>query len=142
MDLKSKCEQVMKDRGWSNEQLAEAIGMTPPNLSSAKAGRRAMPYQALIKLEKLRGMNDSEIVNELLRIAACVALAVVTLFVTAPLNTAEASTAYRVAEPSNTNYGGLWSRITATAKRLLRAAADSAPNAAHTSDCSGSTGCD
>ncbi len=82
MDLKAKCEAVMRERGWTNEDLANAIGMTPSNLSSAKAGRRAMPAASLIRLERLRGTDDHSIIEQLLKTAACVALAVIVSFTT------------------------------------------------------------
>lgn len=104
MDLKEKCEEVMRMKGWKNEDLAAALDMTAPNLSSAKAGRRPMPYKALIKLEKLRGVDDHSIIEQLLKTAACVALAIVFLLVPARENVAYASDAYTVAIDNNTNY--------------------------------------
>lgn len=94
MDLKEKCEEVMRMKGWKNEDLAAALDMTAPNLSSAKAGRRPMPYKALIKLEKLRGVDDHSIIEQLLKTAACVALAVVFLLMPGRENVAFASSSY------------------------------------------------
>lgn len=105
MDLKQKCEEVMKSKEWTNEDLATYLGVSPSNLSSAKAGRRALPYQAIIKLEQLRGTKAEKIIDELLRIAACVALAVVVIFSTVGTNPAYASMTYEAGNAGNTNYG-------------------------------------
>lgn len=120
MDLKEKCEEVMRMKGWKNEDLAAALDMTAPNLSSAKAGRRPMPYKALIKLEKLRGVDDHSIIEQLLKTAACVALAIVFLLVPARENVAYASEAYTAAIDNNTNYGVFWSRVRSSLAALFQ----------------------
>lgn len=111
MELDQKCQEVMKGRGWSQRQLAEALGITDKNLISMRRGRRPMPTHALIRLERLRGTDDHSIIEQLLKTAACVALAVVLLLLPARENVAYASEAYAASIDNNTNYRVIWSRV-------------------------------
>ena len=104
MELDQKCQEVMEGRGWSQRQLAEALGITDKNLISMRRGRRPMPAHALIRLERLRGTDDHSIIEQLLKTAACVALAVVLLLLPARENVAYASEAYAASIDNNTNY--------------------------------------
>jgi hypothetical protein len=63
-----------------------------------------MPTHALIRLERLRGTDDHSIIEQLLKTAACVALAVVLLLLPARENVAYASEAYAASIDNNTNY--------------------------------------
>lgn len=104
MDLDRKCEEVMKSRGWSQRQLADAIGVTDKNLISMRRGRRPMPAHALIRLERLRGTDDHSIIEQILKTAACVALAFVVLLMPSEGNAAIESRAYGTAAFHNADY--------------------------------------
>lgn len=104
MNVDQKCQQVIDSRGWSQRKLAEALGVSDKNLISMRKGNRPMPAHALIKLERLRGVDDHSIIEQLLKTAACIALAVVFLLVPSRENVAYASDAYTVAIDNNTNY--------------------------------------
>ena len=94
MDIKTKSDEVMKARGWTQRRLAEEIGINETTLTNARNGRRPLPTQALIRLERLRGADDHSIIEQLLKTAACVALAIVLIFWTGEKNTAMASSPY------------------------------------------------
>lgn len=104
MDLDEKCQEVMNSRKWSQRQLAEALGVSDKNLISMRKGRRPIPTRALIKLERLRGADDHSIIEQLLRTAACVVLAIVLAFWTDEQNKAMASTAYSVQAQQDAHY--------------------------------------
>lgn len=118
MDLDEKCQEVMNSRKWSQRQLAEALGVSDKNLISMRKGRRPMPTHALIKLERLRGADDHSIIEQLLKTAACVALAIVLIFWTGEKNTAMASNAYAAQTQHDAHYHAFWGRI----RRALTAA--------------------
>lgn len=82
MKLDEKCNEVMKGRGWTQRRLAEEIGISETSLSSARKGKRPLPTAALIKLERIRGVDDHAIVEQILKTAACAALAAVSIFLT------------------------------------------------------------
>ena len=111
MNVDQKCQQVIDSRGWSQRKLAEALGVSDKNLISMRKGNRPMPAHALIKLERLRGVDDHSIIEQLLKTAACVALAIVFLLMPTRENVAYASDAYTVAIDNNTNYRVFWSRV-------------------------------
>ena len=94
MDTKTKCEEVLKKQGWTQKELADELGITPQNMTHVLKGRRGLPTPAFIRLEKLRGIKAERILDELLRTAACIALAVVVLLTTAVQNPAMASKTY------------------------------------------------
>lgn len=75
MDIDQKCQEVIDARRWSQRQLAAALGVSDKNLISMRKGRRPMPAHALIRLERLRGQDDHSIIEQLLRTAACFAMA-------------------------------------------------------------------
>lgn len=106
MEMNERCANVMKMKGWTQRRLAEELGINETTLSNAIKGRRPLPTHALIKLERLRGIDDHSIIEQLLKTAACVALAIVLLFTTAPINDAVASSTYTAEIHNNTNYGG------------------------------------
>lgn len=82
MQLDEKCSEVMKGRGWTQRRLAEELGITEANLSSARKGKRPLPTAAVIRLERLRGVDDHSIIEQILKTAACVSMAAVTIFLT------------------------------------------------------------
>lgn len=120
MELDQKCQEVMEGRGWSQRQLAEALGITDKNLISMRRGRRPMPAHALIRLERLRGTDDHSIIEQLLKTAACVALAVVLLLLPARENVAYASEAYAASIDNNTNYRVFWRRVRTSLAALFQ----------------------
>lgn len=120
MELDQKCQEVMEGRGWSQRQLAEALGITDKNLISMRRGRRPMPAHALIRLERLRGTDDHSIIEQLLKTAACVTLAIVLLLLPARENVAYASEAYAASINNNTNYGVFWRRVRASLAALFQ----------------------
>lgn len=79
MDIEAKCSQVMRRNGWTQRELATALGISETTLSNVLKGRRSLPVHAFVKLERMRGIDDKSIVDELIRAAASVA-AVVILF--------------------------------------------------------------
>lgn len=90
MELKEKCTEVMQRNGWTQRQLAQALQISPENLSHAKEGRRPLPAHALAQLERLRGTDDRSIVDQIIRTAGCVALVVVSLILPpSPANAAQ-----------------------------------------------------
>lgn len=111
MDVKEKCEEVMKSRGWTQRRLAQELGLAEQNLTHIMKGRRGITAHALIKLERLRGVDDHSIIEQLLKTAACIALASVTLILTTPANHAEASMIYSAERESNANYRGFGNRV-------------------------------
>lgn len=94
MDTKEKCAEVMRVRGWTQRQLAQELGIQEQNMTHVMKGRRELPTAALIRLERLRGTDDHSIIEQLLKTAACVALAIVLIFWTGEKNTAMASSPY------------------------------------------------
>lgn len=94
MDTKEKCAEVMRVRGWTQRQLAQELGIQEQNMTHVMKGRRELPTAALIRLERLRGTDDHSIIEQLLKTAACIALAIVLIFWTGEKNTVMASTAY------------------------------------------------
>ncbi|WP_350338128.1 helix-turn-helix transcriptional regulator [Thauera linaloolentis] len=89
----------MKSRGWTQRRLAQELGLPEQNLTHIMKGRRGIPAHALIKLERLRGTDDHSIIEQLLRTAACVALAAVLFFGSASTNPAYASSSYSAEMP-------------------------------------------
>lgn len=124
MDIKTKSDEVMQARGWTQRRLAEEIGINETTLTNARAGRRPLPTQALIRLERLRGTDDHSIIEQLLRTAACVALAIVLTLWTSPENKAFATTSYAGNVTRNADYRGFWirvrNRLAAFVKKLKR----------------------
>jgi len=104
MEIKTKSDEVMKAHGWTQRRLAEELEINETTLTNARAGRRPLPTHALIRLERLRGTDDQSIIEQLLKTAACVALAVVLLLLPARENVAYASEAYAASIDNNTNY--------------------------------------
>lgn len=104
MDIDQKCKEVMERKGWSQRQLADELAISDKNLISMRKGRRPMPPHALARLERLRGVDDASIVDQIIRTAACVALAVVLLFGTGAENRTIASDTYAAQTGGNTNY--------------------------------------
>ncbi|HRQ14962.1 MAG TPA: helix-turn-helix domain-containing protein, partial [Promineifilum sp.] len=89
MDTNQKCQEVLDERGWTQRELASALGISETSLSNARHGRRPLPAYAIIKLEKLRGTDAETILQQLIKTAACIALVVVSFTLTpAPANAA------------------------------------------------------
>ena len=121
MDTIEKCSEVLKERGWTQRELAKELGMTEQNMTHVMKGRRDLPAHALAKLERIRGTEDRAIVDLIIKHAACIALAAVTLFMTPPENTAFASSTYRAASRHNAA-SQLLSRLRNALKKLARTA--------------------
>lgn len=121
MDTIEKCSEVLKERGWTQRELAKELGMTEQNMTHVMKGRRDLPAHALAKLERLRGTDDRAIVDLIIKHAACIALAAVTLFMTPPENTAFASSTYRAASRHNAD-SQLLRRLRNALKKLARTA--------------------
>jgi len=84
MELRDICRKAEEKTGLSQNKLAERIGLEKTALSHALAGRRKLPAEAAIELWEITGIHPKEILAASARIAACIALAVVTLLVTPP----------------------------------------------------------
>jgi len=80
MDIRTKSDELMKARSWTQRRLAEELGINETTLTNARAGRRPLPTHALIRLERLRGTDDHSIIEQLLKTAACVALTTAVFF--------------------------------------------------------------
>ena len=70
-----------------------------------------MPAHALIRLERLRGTDDHSIIEQLLKTAACVALAVVLLFGSGFKNDAMASMTYDQGIQTQYKLSCFWKRM-------------------------------
>ena len=121
MDTIEKCSEVLKERGWTQRELAKELGITEQNMTHVMKGRRDLPAHALAKLERLRGTEDRAIVDLIIKHAACIALAAVNLFMTPPENTASASSTYEAASRHNAD-SQLLCRLRNALKKLARTA--------------------
>lgn len=121
MNTIEKCSEILKQRGWTQRELAKELGMSEQNMTHVMKGRRDLPAHALAKLERLRGTDDRAIVDLIITHAACIALAAVTLFVTLPPNTAYASSPYDGRISHNTYSHAFRRRLLATIEQLSRA---------------------
>ena len=121
MDTIEKCSEVLKERGWTQRELAKELGITEQNMTHVMKGRRDLPAHALAKLERLRGTEDRAIVDLIIKHAACIALAAVTLFMTPPENTVFASSIYGAASRHNAD-SQLLRRLRNALKKLARTA--------------------
>lgn len=121
MNTIEKCSEVLKQRGWTQRELAKELGMSEQNMTHVMKGRRDLPAHALAKLERLRGTDDRAIVDLIITHAACIALATVTLFVTLPPKTAYASSSYGAGLAHNTYSRGFRRRLFAAIQQLSSA---------------------
>lgn len=121
MNTIEKCSEVLKQRGWTQRELAKELGITEQNMTHVMKGRRDLPAHALAKLERIRGTEDRAIVDLIIKHAACIALAAVTLFMTPPENTAFASRTYGAASRHNAD-SQLLRRLRNALKKLARTA--------------------
>jgi transcriptional regulator with XRE-family HTH domain len=104
MEIDAKCSAVQAVKGWSQRKLAQEIGISEPNLISARKGRRPLPAHALAKLERLRGVDDKSIVDEIIRTAACCLMTIGILFFSAPQEAAANQDVRQGVVSGNTNY--------------------------------------
>lgn len=121
MNTIEKCSEVLKQRGWTQRELAKELGMSEQNMTHVMKGRRDLPAHALAKLERLRGTDDRAIVDMIITHAACIALAAVTLFVTLPPKTAYASSSYGARLAHNADSHAFRRRLLATIEQISRA---------------------
>lgn len=120
MNTIEKCSEVLKKRSWTQRELAKELGMTEQNMTHVMKGRRDLPAHALAKLERLRGTDDRAIVDLIIKHAACIALAAVTLFVTLPPKNAYASSPYGGRIARNADSHAFRRRLVAAIEQLAR----------------------
>ena len=55
--------QARKDRGWTQEQLAEAVGIEPVTLSRLETGDRALSLSTLSNISKVLDMGIGDLLD-------------------------------------------------------------------------------
>ena len=105
MDLTKVIDEAKEKTGMTQDQLATRIGLDRTALSHILHGRRRLPATAAIELFDLTGIHPRDILNATVTKkprsgqglkAACVALAVVSLFWSGVENRAFASSGYEM----------------------------------------------
>lgn len=60
-----KIRQEREKRGWTQENVAKMIGITPEAVSMLETGQRKPSYEVLVKLEDLYRMNHRKLFKEI-----------------------------------------------------------------------------